>query len=90
MHLQSSADSEAGLYDRYKVLSRIPRAAYSHGIAWLSEFMGTIFFLFLALAGEQVAFSAGGGAAALLYASLSYAFAFAVSSWIFFRVTSGL
>lgn len=92
MQPHSYGGSEAGLKDRVAVLARIPDPIYAHGIAWLSEFLGTTFFLFLALSGEQVAFSAGSGegAAVLLYACLSYAFAFTVSSWIFFRVTSGL
>ncbi|QIX00200.1 hypothetical protein AMS68_005717 [Peltaster fructicola] len=97
MHPPSEATSEAALYHRLALLSRIPHSLYAHGVAWLTEYIGTVFFLFLALSGQQAAFSAAGSvtssganAAALLYASLAYAFAFAVASWIFFRVTSGL
>lgn len=70
---------------------------YGHIVAWLSEYVGTTFFFLLALAGEQVAWTAydddqmpAPDAVRALYSSLCIGCAFAISSWAFFRITLGL
>ena len=69
-------------------------------IAFASEYIGTVFFLYLALTGMQVAMSLPGrvygglvlitSPEQLLYISLCFGFSLAINAWIFFRVTSGL
>lgn len=81
------------MYDRFTMLEAIPYSVYAEAVAWTAEYIGTTFFLLLALAGQQTAFAYLGpraGVEGLLYASASYGLAFAVSCWAFFRVTSGL
>jgi aquaporin related protein len=93
------------LRERFPSLDRsIPEWAYNASIAILSEFLGTTFFLFFALAGTQVAYthlspstvitsgysSMTISSASLLYAALSVGFSMMVNAWIFFRISSGL
>ena len=70
------------------------------------ELAGTIFFLFFAFAGSQVANNtpstelpggivgppadAGPNPTQLLYVSLCFGFSLAVNAWVFFRISGGL
>lgn len=85
-------------------LSGFPRDVRGHIVAVLGEFVGTIFFLFLAFAGTQVAnitSNTNSGTeiqtklpqknpAQLLYVALSFGFALMVTAWVFFRISGGL
>lgn len=63
-----------------------------HLVAFSGELVGTICFLFLALAGAQVVNSATEGLTPLgvLLIALSFSTSFAVNSWAFFRITAGM
>lgn len=70
-----------------------------HVVAIMGEFVGTLFFLWLAFAGTSFAnipsTSASGdsnvsNAANVLYISLVFGFSLTVNVWIFFRVSGGL
>jgi aquaporin related protein len=86
------------------ILRKAPPTARGHVVAALGEFAGTIFFLFFAFAGTQVAnissntntgttivtTVAQNNPAQLLYISLSFGFSLAVNAWVFFRISGGL
>jgi glycerol uptake facilitator-like aquaporin len=86
------------------ILRRVPPNARGHIVAAIGEFAGTIFFLFFAFAGTQVANISSNtntgtqitttvvqkNPAQLLYISLSFGFALAVNAWVFFRISGGL
>lgn len=86
-----------------RLLRRAPATARGHIVAALGEFFGTIFFLFFAFAGTQVAnissnpndgttvitTTAQKNPAQLLYISLSFGFSLAVNAWVFFRISGG-
>ncbi|TVY80865.1 Aquaporin-2 [Lachnellula suecica] len=82
----------------------LPATARGHVVAVVGELVGTIFFLWFAFAGAQVA-SASSNAdqgsnvstatdhkspQQLLYIALSAGFSLAVFSWTFFRISGGL
>ena len=87
-----------------KLLRKAPPAARGHIVAAIGEFAGTIFFLFFAFAGTQVANISSNpntgttivttvaqkNPAQLLYISLSFGFSLAVNAWVFFRISGGL
>jgi aquaporin related protein len=87
-----------------KILQKAPPGARGHIVAALGEFAGTIFFLFFAFAGTQVANISSNtntgttvittvaqkNPAQLLYISLSFGFSLAVNAWVFFRISGGL
>jgi aquaporin rerated protein, other eukaryote len=87
-----------------KLLQRAPIHARGHIVAVIGEFAGTIFFLFFAFAGTQVANISSNvntgttvvttvaqkNPAQLLYISLSFGFSLAVNAWVFFRISGGL
>lgn len=86
------------------LLRRAPPSARGHIVAAVGEFAGTIFFLFFAFAGTQVANISSNtntgttiqttvvqkNPAQLLYISLSFGFSLAVNAWVFFRISGGL
>ncbi len=68
-------------------------------VAMIGELVGTIFFLYIALAAtsfanQPVAAATGTGnvnnASNVLYVSLAFGFSLAINAWIFFRVSGGL
>ncbi len=68
-------------------------------VAMIGELVGTIFFLYIALAAtsfanQPVASATGTGnvnnASNVLYVSLAFGFSLAINAWIFFRVSGGL
>lgn len=87
-----------------QILRKAPLHARGHIVAALGEFVGTIFFLFFAFAGAQVANISSNtntgttvittvvqkNPAQLLYISLSFGFSLAVNAWVFFRISGGL
>jgi len=103
-HEHTHSPPKTSIRDRIAVTRHIPLPIYNHLVAFISEFFGTTFFLFFALAGAQVASTtafipytniAGSATstpppAALLYTAVSFGFSLAVTAWVFFRVTSGL
>lgn len=102
--LQSEKPKLHSLRDGYPLLDRVlPASIFNHLVAAIAEFLGTVFFLFFALAGMQVANLQAlplvlphlqpittTETAPLLYTALSFGFSLTVSAWVFFRVTSGL
>ncbi|TFK50319.1 aquaporin-like protein, partial [Heliocybe sulcata] len=57
------------------------------------EFIGTVFFLLLALGSVQTVTyeqASGGMIQRVMYISLAFGFSLVVSAWLFFRVTGGL
>ena len=101
-HGSRSYDHIAQLFN--KSLRGFPRDVRGHIVAVLGEFVGTIFFLFFAFAGTQVANISSNintgteiqtelpqkNPAQLLYVSLSFGFALLVTAWVFFRISGGL
>lgn len=87
-----------------KILKKLPPNARGHIVACIGEFAGTIFFLFFAFAGTQVANISSNentgttivttvqqkNPAQLLYISLAFGFSLAVNAWIYFRISGGL
>ncbi|TVY87098.1 Aquaporin, partial [Lachnellula willkommii] len=87
-----------------KILAKAPTTTRGHIVAAIGEFAGTIFFLFFAFAGTQVANISSNtntgtnitttvaqkNPAQLLYISLSFGFSLAVNAWVFFRISGGL
>lgn len=87
-----------------KILAKAPKNTRGHIVAAIGEFAGTIFFLFFAFAGTQVANISSNtntgteitttvaqkNPAQLLYISLSFGFSLAVNAWVFFRISGGL
>jgi aquaporin related protein len=87
-----------------RALLHLPRTARGHLVAVLGEFTGTIFFLFFAFAGTQVANIASNPNTGetvittapqktpqqLLYISLAFGFSLAVNAWVYFRISGGL
>lgn len=85
-------------------LNRLPRSLRGHVVAVIGEFVGTMFFLFFAYAGTQVAnISSNPNTGTtvitktaqmtpqqLLYISLSFGFSLAVNAWVYFRISGGL
>jgi aquaporin related protein len=73
-------------------------------VAVLGELMGTIFFLFFAFAGTQVANVSSNPNTGttvitttpektpqqLLYIALAFGFSLAVNAWVYFRISGGL
>ncbi|TVY25728.1 Aquaporin-2 [Lachnellula hyalina] len=86
------------------ILAKVPANSRGHIVAAIGEFAGTIFFLFFAFAGTQVANISSNtntgsqitttveqkNPAQLLYISLSFGFSLAVNAWVFFRISGGL
>ena len=82
----------------------LPLSIRGHIVAVLGELVGTIFFLFFAFAGTQVANISSNtntgteiqtklpqkNPAQLLYVSLSFGFSLLVCAWVFFRISGGL
>ena len=67
----------------------------NHFVACCGEFIGTFFFLLLALSGTQVANTVPNPEhqdelSRLLYISLAFGFSLAVNAWVWFRVSGGL
>ncbi|TVY37966.1 Aquaporin [Lachnellula subtilissima] len=86
------------------LLAKAPTTFRGHIVAAIGEFAGTIFFLFFAFSGTQVANISSNtntgsditttvaqkNPAQLLYISLSFGFSLAVNAWVFFRISGGL
>lgn len=99
---EQPADAHVTWINRF--LRHLPPNARGHIVAALGEFAGTIFFLFFAFAGTQVANISSNtntgttivttvvskNPAQLLYISLSFGFSLAVNAWVFFRISGGL
>jgi aquaporin related protein len=95
-------NAAAGFINR--TLLRVPPTSRGHLVAVLGEFTGTIFFLFFAFAGTQVAnisSNTNTGTTVitttvqktpqqLLYISLAFGFSLAVNAWVYFRISGGL
>lgn len=99
--MRNTQEPKPSLRGRVPFLERnVPEWTYNTLVATFAEFVGTTFFLFLALAGCQVAFTTSSVSgtsvqtsttpSALLYAALCVGFSLVVSAWVFFRVTSAL
>jgi len=102
MGVETSAEDHVTWVNR--ILRHLPPHARGHIVAALGEFAGTIFFLFFAFAGTQVANISSNtntgdtivttvvqkNPAQLLYISLSFGFSLAVNAWVFFRISGGL
>jgi hypothetical protein len=87
-----------------RILQKLPPTARGHIVAAIGEFAGTIFFLFFAFAGTQVANISSNdntgstivttvkqaNPSQLLYISLSFGFSLAVNAWVYFRISGGL
>jgi aquaporin related protein len=82
----------------------LPTSARGHVVAFIGELIGTIFFLFFAFAGGQVAnisFNQNQNGnvitsvknatpSQLLYVALASGFSLTVNAWTFFRISGGL
>jgi len=86
---------------RIPLAHRLPTNARNHFVAMSGEFVGTVLFLYLALAGTQVANSipssagltvaeTGSNPQQLQYIALCFGFSLAVNAWVFFRISGGL
>jgi len=86
---------------RIPLANRLPTNARNHFVAMSGEFVGTVLFLYLALAGTQVANSipssagltvaqTGSNPQQLQYIALCFGFSLAVNAWVFFRISGGL
>ena len=82
----------------------LPAAARGHVVAVIGELIGTLFFIFFAFAGGQVASASSNkeqgsdvstatsikSPQQLLYIALSAGFSLVVFAWTFFRISGGL
>ncbi|KAF2142129.1 uncharacterized protein K452DRAFT_227478, partial [Aplosporella prunicola CBS 121167] len=86
---------------RLPIVRRLPDAYRNHFIAMCGEYVGTVLFLYFALAGTQVANNipsssgltvaqTGSNPQQLQYIALSFGFSLAVNAWVFFRISGGL
>ncbi|GAB7363423.1 hypothetical protein MBLNU230_g3699t1 [Neophaeotheca triangularis] len=86
---------------RLPFIRRIPDGIRNHFIAMCGEYVGTVLFLYFALAGTQVANNVptssgatveevGSNPQQLQYIALSFGFSLAVNAWVFFRISGGL
>lgn len=86
---------------RIPFIRRIPDNVRNHFIAMCGEYVGTVLFLFFALAGTQVANNTptssgqdledvGSNPQQLQYIALCFGFSLAVNAWVFFRISGGL
>ncbi|TKA72926.1 hypothetical protein B0A55_06858 [Friedmanniomyces simplex] len=80
---------------RLPFADRLNDTARNHFVACCGEFIGTFFFLLLALSGTQVANTAPNPDNAnelnrLTYIALAFGMSLAVNAWVWFRVSGGL
>ncbi|MCJ1311150.1 hypothetical protein MMC25_004820 [Agyrium rufum] len=67
-----------------------------HGVAMVSEFVGTVSFLWFALSGTQIANTlytpeaSATDAGPIFYIALSFGFSLIVNAWVFYRISGGL
>ncbi|TVY38428.1 Aquaporin [Lachnellula occidentalis] len=102
--VEESEKTDSPLKWANKILAKLPTTTRGHIVAAIGELAGTIFFLFFAFAGTQVANISSNtntngeitttvaqkNPAQLLYISLSFGFSLAVNAWVFFRISGGL
>ncbi|KAK5011059.1 hypothetical protein LTR28_006024 [Elasticomyces elasticus] len=86
---------------RLPLVRRLPDNVRNHFIAMCGEYVGTVLFLYFAMAGTQVANNipsssgltvqqTGSNPQQLQYIALSFGFSLAVNAWVFFRISGGL
>ena len=77
---------------RLPFADRLNDTVRNHFVACSGEFIGTFFFLFLALSGTQVANTTPHADPLLRqqYISLVFGLSLAVNAWVWFRVSGGL
>jgi len=64
----------------------------AHLVAASGEFIGTASFLYLALGGTQVAYTAGktGDINQIMYICVSFGLSLVINAWAFYRISGGL